>query len=101
MNLRTFRLFLILGLWLLTLTACSEDQGSPTPTLAPPADPNTLTVAASPEMSPLLGKLAEQFNATLKGKTGIVPVKIAAFSPSEGSLSRRRRSAMRSHPAAQ
>jgi Ca-activated chloride channel family protein len=46
-------------------------------------DPNTLAIATSPEMSPLLGKLAEQFNTQQKGKTGFVPVKVVVSSPQE------------------
>jgi Ca-activated chloride channel family protein len=42
-----------------------------------------LTIAASPEMSPLLAKLADSFNASFKGKAGYVPVKIVALSPSD------------------
>ena len=53
---RTFRLLLILGLVLMNLAACSEDQTA-VPTAAPAADPNTLTIASSPEMSPLLSQL--------------------------------------------
>ncbi len=34
-------------------------------------------------MSPLLEKLADQFNAASKGKTGFVPVKIITASPSD------------------
>lgn len=79
---RTFRLIMILGLILLNLAGCSEDQTS-TPTAAPVADPNALTIAVSPEMSPLLSQLADPFNNSFKGKAGYVPVKIVTLSPSD------------------
>ena len=84
MNTRTFRLIAILGIIFLVTAACDlEIGGTPTPIAVPAADPNALTIAASPEMAPLLGKLADQFNTASKGKTGYVPVKMITASPSE------------------
>ena len=86
MNTRIKRLLIILGILLLVTTACDLSiSGGETPTPGPSAtpDPNALTIAASPEMSPLLGKLAEQFNNQQKGKTGFVPVKIFTLSPAD------------------
>ena len=82
MNKRTFRLMMFLGALLLVLTACNSQTG-PAPTATLVADPNALAIAASPEMAPLLSKLADQFNADTKGKTGYVPVKIISTSPSD------------------
>ena len=84
MNTRTFRLIIVLGIFFLVSTACDlEIGGTPTPTVVPTIDPNALTIASSPEMAPLLGKLADSFNAASKGKTGFVPVKIITASPSD------------------
>lgn len=84
MNTRTFRLIAILGFFFLVTAACSlEIGGTPSPTVVPSVDPNALSIAASPEMAPLLGKLSDQFNNTSKGKTGFVPVKIITASPSD------------------
>ena len=85
MNTRFSRLLIILGI-LLVSTACGFSfTGSETPTPGPAAtpDPNALAIAASPEMSPLLGKLAEQFNNQQKGQSGFVPVKILTLSPAD------------------
>ena len=82
MNKRTFRLMMFLGALLLVLTACNSQTG-PAPTATLVADPNALAIAASPEMAPLLSKLADQFNTDIKGKTGYVPVKIISASPSD------------------
>lgn len=86
MNTRFKRLLIILGILLLVATACDiniSGGGTPTPGPSAAPDPNTLTIAASPEMSPLLGKLADQFNNQQKGKTGFVPVKILTQSPAD------------------
>jgi Ca-activated chloride channel family protein len=86
MNTRTFRLIAILGIFFLVTAACDlEIGGTSTPTAVPAADPNALTIAASPEMAPLLGKLADQFNSASQGKTGPlgIPVKIITASPSD------------------
>ena len=66
MNTRFSRILIILGIVLLVTTAC--DLGitigsTPTPGPAATPDPNALSIAASPEMAPLLGKLADQFNS--------------------------------------
>ncbi len=76
------RFLLILTILALLLSACDSLTGdTPTPAALPTADPNVLSVAVSPEMSPLLGQLAEQFN---KGrKSGILAVKVVTISPSE------------------
>lgn len=85
MNSRIFRLIIVLGIFFLVASACALEVGdTPTPTAASAVlDSNSLTIAASPEMSPLLGKLAEQFNADHKGNADFVPVKIVAISPSD------------------
>ncbi len=85
MNTRFSRLLIILGILLLVATACDINIASQTPTPDPDAtpDPNVLAIAASPEMSPLLGKLADQFNNQQKGSTGFVPVKILTMSPAD------------------
>ena len=85
MNTRFSRLLIILGILLLVATACDINITSQTPTPGPDAtpDPNALAIAASPEMSPLLGKLADQFNNQQKGSTGFVPVKILTMSPAD------------------
>lgn len=85
MNTRPIRLILIVGLLFGVTSACILG-GTATPVPQPvqfKVDPNALAIATSPEMSPLLGKLAEQFNAQMKGKTGFVTVKIITSSPSD------------------
>ena len=86
MNTRFSRILIILGIVLLVTTAC--DLGitigsTPTPGPAATPDPNALSIAASPEMAPLLGKLADQFNSLQKGKSGYVPVRILTMSPAD------------------
>jgi Ca-activated chloride channel family protein len=82
MNMRTFRLAIILGILFVMSVSCAlGSQPNATPT--PGVNPNALSIATSPEMSPMLGKLAEQFNNQQKGKTGTVPVQIITTSPSE------------------
>ncbi len=85
MNTRFSRLLIILGILLLVATACDINITSQTPTPDPDAtpDPNALAIAASPEMSTLLGKLADQFNNQQKGSTGFVTVKILTMSPAD------------------
>ena len=85
MNTRFSRLLIILGILLLVATACNSNLTSQTPAPGPDAtpDPNALAIAASPEMSPLLGKLTDQFNNQQKGKAGFVPVKILTMSPAD------------------
>lgn len=85
MKIRSFRLMVILVIILLVTTACGLDLGeTPTPiNVTGTPDPNFLTIASSPEMTPLLSKLTDQFNGQFKGKTGYLPVKILTFSPSD------------------
>ncbi len=84
MNTRTFRLIAILGILLLFAAGCETATPSPTaqPTLMV-ADPNALTIATSPEMAPLLGSLATQFNSKQSGQAGMIQVKIVTISPSD------------------
>jgi Ca-activated chloride channel family protein len=84
MNNRTFRLIAILGILLLSASACETATvtTTPQPTLMV-ADPNALTIATSSEMAPLLGTLAAQFNSQQSGKAGMVVVKIVTISPSD------------------
>lgn len=87
------RLIVILGVVVILTVFCilgivntifpanqANTQGQPT---APVVDLTSLTIATSPEMSPLLGKLADQFNGQQKGQAGFVPVKIVTLSPSD------------------
>ena len=86
MNTRFSRILIILGIILLVTTACGFSiTGAETPSPGPAAtsDPNALAIAASPEMSPLLGKLAGQFNNQHKGNNGFVPVTILTMSPAD------------------
>lgn len=84
MNTRTFRLIAILGILLVSTAACETTTATPTPqpTLMV-ADPNAMTIATSPEMAPLLGTLADQFNSQQSSQAGMVPVKIVTISPSD------------------
>ncbi len=88
-----FRLFIVLGIIVLFTGFCvlglanitslgnrASNQAQPT---VPVVDLNSLTIATSPEMSPLLGKLADQFNSQSKGQAGFVPVKIVTLSPGD------------------
>jgi len=89
MNARTYRLSAALGILFLVTAACATGiQATTTPKATSKAttailDPNSLVIATSPEIAPLLGKLADQFNAQQKGKTGLVDVKITTASPGE------------------
>ena len=78
MKTRFSRLLIILGILLLVATACNFNitRQMPTP------GPYPLSIAASPEMSPLLSKLADQFNQQ-KGNTGFVQVNILTMSPAD------------------
>ncbi len=93
MDTRKMRLFAVLGIIVLFTGFCilglvtvfttgSQNAGQDQPTV-PVADTNSLTIATSPEMSPLLGKLADQFNSQNKGQAGFVPVKTVTLSPSD------------------
>jgi Ca-activated chloride channel family protein len=81
-----FRVMMLLGIVLLVTTACGlgiVDNATPTPAAQVTADPNVLAIATSSEMSSLLGKLADQFNSQVKGKSGYVPVKILTYAPAD------------------
>ncbi len=93
MNSRNIRLIGVLGIIVLFTGFCilglvtvvnnlNQSTSQPQPTV-PVVDLNSLTIATSPEMSPLLGKLADQFNGQNKGQAGFVPVKVVALSPGD------------------
>jgi Ca-activated chloride channel family protein len=85
MNTRTFRLIMILGILILSSAACDKSTPpvpTPQPTLTA-VDPNSLTIATSSEMAPLLGTLAADFNSQQGSQVGMVPVKIVTISPSD------------------
>jgi Ca-activated chloride channel family protein len=93
MNSRNSRLIIILGIIVLFSGFCllglinifmpKTPTTNQTQATAAVVDLNSLTIATSPEMSPLLGKLADQFNGQSKGQAGFVPVKIVTLSPSD------------------
>lgn len=80
---RFVRLVLALGLLLILVTAC-EDQPTFTPVpISATLDPNTLVIATSPEMTPLLGKLADQFNRQQNGNKNLLKVGVLTISPAD------------------
>ncbi len=93
MDTRKFRLIVVLGivvfiagfciLGLANITSLNNQAGNQNQPTVPVVDLKSLTIATSPEMSPLLGKLADQFNSQSKGQAGFVPVKTVTLSPSD------------------
>ncbi len=93
MDSRKLRVLIILGIVIFFTGFCilglisaiipkTQNTGVNQPTV-PVVDTNSLTIATSPEMAPLLGKLADQFNSQSKGQAGFVPVKIVTLAPGD------------------